>query len=60
MGMKRRSPRLIKEPHGLGPPYERCSYCYTPTPYWIKNLNIPCCQSCFKQKNQHYQPGTSA
>ncbi len=34
------------EPEDMGPVKENCCFCRRPTPYWIVNADVACCQSC--------------
>jgi len=31
--------------------WERCVFCNTPTPYWVKKKDVPCCYICSLERN---------
>ena len=38
--------KVVKENAELGPPYEDCCMCGTPTPFWYPQKDVPLCKGC--------------
>ena len=39
---------VVREPKGFEPPYEHCSICKSPTPYWYEPKDVALCKACAK------------
>ena len=48
---------LKKEDSGLGPPFEDCFFCGSPTDTWYEALNIPVCWLCAQEHSVTELPG---
>lgn len=43
--------RVVKEPEGAGPPYERCCFCWRKTTWWHAKKDVAVCPECAKTHN---------
>lgn len=47
--------QTVKEPDGLGM-LEHCCFCFRPTPFWARTVNVAVCEHCSKVRREDELP----